>query len=277
MLQHMSRTATRAAVAAAVFGTFVIPAGRAAAQAAGADFTWRGAVSPAGWVRVKNLNGAMRVEAASGNEVEVTATKRARRGGDTSYVHITTQRVGPDGQDVLICALWGENARCDERGYHSHSDSDDEDDRRGNVSVDFVVRLPKGTKVAVSTVNGAVRVDGATAEVRASTVNGGIDATSSGGPVTASSVNGDVNVRMGALGTEPLHYATVNGSITVEIPGQLDADVEMTTVNGSLSSDYPMTLDGRINPRHLRATIGKGGRQLRFTTVNGSVRLVKRG
>ena len=82
---------------------------------------------------------------------------------------------------------------------------------------------------------------------------------------------------MGALGTEPLHYATVSGSITVEIRGQLDADVEMTTVNGSLSSDYPMTLDGRINPRHLRATIGKGGRQLRFTTVNGSVRLVKRG
>ena len=90
-------------------------------------------------------------------------------------------------------------------------------------------------------------------------------------------VNGDVDVRMGSAGSDDLRYSTVNGSITVAIPGALDADVEMTTVNGGLSSDYPMTVQGRMNPRHIRATIGKGGRQLTFRTVNGSVRLVKRG
>jgi DUF4097 and DUF4098 domain-containing protein YvlB len=108
-------------------------------------------------------------------------------------------------------------------------------------------------------------------------VNGEIEAVSAGGPVVASTVNGSINARMGTLGgSESLRYATVNGSITVEVPTALDADLEMRTVNGRLSSDYPMTVEGRIDPRHLRATIGRGGRRLEFTTVNGSVRLVKR-
>ena len=249
-----------------------LPAQLAAQQTGRPDFTWQGTVAPEGWLRVRNVNGQMRVESASGNQVEVVATKRWRR-GNPEDVRIEVQRVGPNDGDVLICALWFENARCDERGYHSESRGRSRDN---DVSVDFVVRLPRGTRVDVSTVNGSVRIDGATSEVSARTVNGGIDAVSSGGPVTASTVNGDVNVRMGNVGSEDLKYSTVNGSITVEVPGALDADVEMSTVNGGLSSDYPMLVQGRMNPRHMRATIGKGGRQISFRTVNGSVRLVKR-
>jgi len=249
------------------------PPAAAAQETGSSDFNWRGEVAPGGWLRVRNVNGQMRVEAAPGNQIEVTATKRWRR-GDPEDVRIEVKRVGANDGDVLICALWNENSSCDERGYHGNSSGRN---RNNDVSVDFVVKLPKGTKVDVSTVNGSVRIEGATAAVRAGTVNGGINAVSSGGPVTAATVNGDVNVRMGSTGaSEDLHYATVNGSITVEVPGALDADVEMTTVNGGLSSDYPMTVQGRVNPRHLRATIGKGGRQLKFTTVNGNVRLVKR-
>jgi hypothetical protein len=51
----------------------------------------------------------------------------------------------------------------------------------------------------------------------------------------------------------------------------------MTTVNGSLEADYPLTMQGRISPRRIRATIGQGGRRMEFKTVNGNVRLVKRG
>jgi len=204
--------------------------------------------------------------------VEVVATKRWRR-GNPEDVRIEVKRVGPNDGDVLICALWFEDSSCDERGYHNQSHGDRHDN---DVSVDFVVKLPKNTRLDVSTVNGSVRIDGATSEVSARTVNGGIDAVSTGGPVEATTVNGDVNVRMGNVGSDDLRYSTVNGSITVEVPGALDADVEMSTVNGGLSSDYPMTVQGKLNPRHMRATIGKGGRQISFKTVNGSVRLVKR-
>jgi hypothetical protein len=270
-MSHVSlvRRALPLALAAAVA---YVPTQLAAQQQTGNPFTWTGTVAPQGWLRVRNVNGQMRVEAASGNQVEVVATKRWRR-GNPDDVRIEVKRVGPNDGDVLICALWFEDSSCDEQGYHnkSHGDRNDND-----VSVDFVVKLPKSTRLDVSTVNGSVRIDGATSEVAARTVNGGIDAVSSGGPVEATTVNGDVNVRMGNSGSEDLRYSTVNGSITVEVPGALDADVEMSTVNGGLSSDYPMTVQGKLNPRHMRATIGKGGRQISFKTVNGSVRLVKR-
>jgi hypothetical protein len=242
-----------------------------AQASSGPDFTWQGQIAPEGWLRIKNLNGPIRVEESTSGKAEVTATKSWRR-GDPKDVRFEVKKVGPNQQDVLICALWYEDSYCDERGYHS----DDHGRNSGDVSVEFVVRLPKGTRVDVGTVNGSLNVSGATSEVRASTVNGGIDATTSGGPVTASTVNGSVVARMGAVGTENLHFTTVNGSVTVELPAALDADLDLSTVNGRLTSDYPMTVEGRIDPRHMRATIGKGGRQLKVSTVNGSVRLIKR-
>lgn len=237
------------------------------------DFSWDGRITNGHWLYVRNLNGSIRVERATGDRAEVTAVKRWRR-GDPEEVRIETRRLGGDDGDAIICAFWVENATCDEDGYRSRDEY-----RRGNhnndTSVEFTIKLPAGVRLGVSTVNGGVTVNGATSEVRASTVNGRVSAMSSGGPVNASTVNGDIDVRMRELGTGDLEYSTVNGSIEIEVPSNLDADVDMRTVNGSLSADFPITLQGRVNPRRMRATIGKGGRRLRLETVNGSVELRK--
>jgi hypothetical protein len=34
---------------------------------------------------------------------------------------------------------------------------------------------------------------------------------------------------------------------------------------------------GRLDPHHLRARLGRGGRRVRLTTVNGNVELRRRG
>ena len=191
-------------------------------------------------------------------------------------MHFETKKFGPSEESVVICALWGERSECDEDGYRTRNNRGDNwRGRDKDTSVEFTVRLPAGVRLGVSTVNGRVSVAGATSEVRASTVNGGVDAVSSGGPVNASTVNGDIDVRMRELGTGDLEYSTVNGSIEIEVPANLDADIDMRTVNGSLSADFPITLQGRLNPRRMRATIGKGGRRLRLETVNGSVEIRK--
>lgn len=261
---------TSIALAIALVGT--APTVRAQGSA---DFSWDGRLAPGRTLYVRSINGPIRVERATGNKAEVTAVKRARR-DDPNEVKITVKRVGGDDGDVVICALWDEDAQCDERGYRSEH-HEGWRGRSNDTEVRFTVRLPEGVNIQASTVNGDVRVGGATARVIASTVNGGVEALSSGGPVRASTVNGDVDVRMGRLGDsdEDLRYSTVNGSIRVEVPTPFDADVEMSTVNGSLSADFPITLQGRMNPRHIRATIGRGGRLVRFTTVNGSVELRK--
>jgi DUF4097 and DUF4098 domain-containing protein YvlB len=237
------------------------------------DFSWEGRIAPGRWLYVRNLNGPIRVEKASGDKAEVTGVKRWRR-GDPDRVRIEVQKGNSSG-DVIICAFFTEDASCDEDGYRSHSRDNRERSNNNDVSVEFTIRLPEGVKLGVSTVNGGLRVSGATSEVRAETVNGRVEATSSGGPVRAGTVNGDVDVRMRELGQGDLEFSTVNGSVSVEVPGNLDAEIDMRTVNGSLSADFPITLSGRVNPRHLHATIGKGGRRIKFETVNGSVELRK--
>ena len=238
------------------------------------DFRWEGAVASGKWIKLQNINGDVEVMPASGNRVEVTAIKRNRR-GDTDDVRIEVKRYGTNEENVFICAIWGE-ATCDENGYNSPKRRRGHDDDN-DTEVEFTVRVPRGVNVDVGTVNGSVDVRGATGEVNASSVNGGVEAISDGGPVTASTVNGSIRASMRSLGSGELEFSTVNGSITVELPEELNADLRMTTVNGTLSSrDFPLTVSGRFSPQNLRATIGKGGTRLSFTTVNGNVEIRKR-
>jgi hypothetical protein len=212
------------------------------------------------------------VRASTSDRVEIVATKSWRR-GDPRLVRIESRK-SPDGS-ILVCAFWTENATCSENGYRSNSEGRNRDN---DVAVDFEVRLPKGVNIGAWSVNGEVSVDGATGEVEAGSVNGSVDATSAGGPVQASSVNGSVHARMGRLtGTDDLDFSTVNGSVIAEFSEDIDANIELSTVNGRFQTDWPVTITGRVDPRHLRATLGKGGRRVRLSTVNGNVELRKRG
>lgn len=233
-------------------------------------FTWSGRVPSGRWIRVRNLSGRIEVTASTSDRVEVTATKRWRE-SDPGSVRFEVHKSGGGDDDVTICALWTDRTECDEDGYEARNV------RNNDVSVDFRVAVPAGVKIGISSINGAVSVEGATSEVEATSVNGEVSATSSGGPVNASTTNGRVIARIGRFeGRDDLTFSTVNGSVIAEFTGDLDAEVELSTVNGRFQSDYPVTVSGRLDPRHLRARIGRGGRRVRLTTVNGNVELRRR-
>lgn len=234
---------------------------------------WRGELGAGRTVYLRNINGAVRIEAGTGNTVEVQAVKRWRR-GDPDEVRIEARMAGSGNGDVIICALWGERAACDESGYNSNRDRRTSS-RNDDVSVQFTVRVPANARVDASTVNGELVIGGVNGSIEASTVNGDVEALSNAGRVRASTVNGSILVRTTVPESDDLEYSTVNGSVTLELPASTNADVHLSTVNGRISTDFPMTLDGNINPRRIRATIGNGGPRLRVSTVNGSVRLRK--
>lgn len=237
-------------------------------------FTWEGRIREGRWIMVRNVNGPVEVTRGTSDKVEVTASRHTKR-GDPDFVRFEVQKFGANGEDVLICALWGENSTCDERGYRGRGDG-----RRRNtneVSVEFRVRVPKGVKVAVHSINGEVTVDGVDSEVDAGTINGGVLVRSAGGPVNASTMNGSVRAVMGRFPVNTdLTFSSVNGTVIAEFSDDLNADVELSTVNGRFLTDFPVTISGRIDPRRLRATLGKGGPRVRLTTVNGNVELRKR-
>jgi len=96
--------------------------------------------------------------------------------------------------------------------------------------------------------------------------------------VNANTVNGTVRARVGRVdGSEDMSFTTVNGNVIAEFIGDVSADVDLTTVNGSLRTDFAITMTGRLDPKHLRAHIGKaGGPRIQLSTVNGSVELRRR-
>src|SRR5437588_11740371 len=91
---------------------------RSAVQAQGKDFNWDGRIQAGRWLYVRNLNGSVRVERASGDRAEVTAVKRWRR-GNPEEVRVEVKKSGAGDGDVIICAFWNDRATCDEEGYHS--------------------------------------------------------------------------------------------------------------------------------------------------------------
>jgi hypothetical protein len=236
-------------------------------------FNWNGKVAAGRWIRIKNLSGPITVQPTSGDNVEVVATKRYRR-GDPSIVRFTANTYG---ENVVICALWGDNSSCDERSYRTHGDRTDRR-RTNDVVVEFKVLVPRGVNVSAQTVSGAVSIDGMTAEVDAGTVSGQVDVATSGGRVNASNVNGNVRARLGRIDTDgDMQFETVNGNVIVDFNGDFGGDVDLATVNGSLNTNFEMTISGRLDPKHLRAHIGKpGGPRLKLETVNGSVELRRR-
>jgi len=96
--------------------------------------------------------------------------------------------------------------------------------------------------------------------------------------VNAQNVNGNVRARLGRVDSDgDMKFETVNGSVIVEFNGDFGGDVDLETVNGSLNTNFEMTVSGRLDPKHLRAHIGKpGGPRLKLETVNGSVELRRR-
>ena len=236
-------------------------------------FTWSGRIPEGRWIQIRNLNGTIEVEPGTTDKVEVVASRHTRR-GNPEFVRFEVQKYGTNDQDILVCALWGENSTCNDLSYRSRGD------RRGRdneIFVEFRVRVPKGVKIATYSVNGEVRVDGATSEVDAESTNGSIYVSSSGGPVNARTTNGGIRAVMGKFDLKSdLRFESTNGTVIAEFADDLNAEVDLSTTNGRFLTDFPVTISGRIDPRRLRATLGKGGPRIHLSTTNGNVELRKR-
>jgi hypothetical protein len=248
---------------------------------------WDGRVESGHWMNVFNVNGSVDFAPSPDNMVHLLAEKRSN-GRDKDDIHY---EVVQSGGNVTICAIWNDNSRCEDGGSESLH-RNDRNETHSNVRI--TVQVPRsvrigahsvngavtvrdvGTEVKANTVNGGVRVRNATGPVRATTVNGGVDVNTTAGPVTAETVNGNVDARMASLqGDDDMTFKTVNGSVSIYVPARFDAKFRFDTVHGGIDSDFPMTLSGRWGPRHASGTIGNGGRDIRASSVNGSIELRK--
>jgi hypothetical protein len=231
------------------------------------EFRWKGPVAPGGALEIKGVNGAIRAEAAPGNEVEIVALKRGRK----SSPRDVQVKVVPHAGGLTVCAVYptsgfGPANEC-QPGPGGRMN-----DRNNDVSVEFTVRVPAGLGLVARTVNGSVKAAGLRGRVEVHTVNGSVTLATEGS-AEAETVNGSIDAALGRTDwKDAASFQTVNGSITLALPREASTAVEAKTVNGRIAVDFDLA-GARTTRRELSGTIGAGGRKLALATVNGGIRL----
>lgn len=229
------------------------------------EFHWKGKLAAENVVTIKNVNGNIDAEPATGDEVEVTAEKSGPH-ADEVKIEVVQQSDG-----VMICAIypgWFTSNHCNE--WHSSNSHDN------NTKVHFTVKVPENIRFHAENVNGNITAQHLGRFVHASTVNGSVRVSTKSW-AEVSSVNGSIDASMGSADwSGALKARSVNGSITLELPADTNTDVSFASVNGKLESDFPLTVSGKLGSHMMAGKIGNGGRELKVETVNGSVHLKRR-
>ncbi len=147
-----------------------------------------------------------------------------------------------------------------------------------DAQVDFEIRIPRDVSLVARTVNGRVDAIDLHSDVKVSTVNGAIE-VSTAGFASAATVNGGIEAHLGRADWDGrLGFSTVSGSIEISLPTEANTEVLVTTLTGSIHSDFPLEIEsiGDVwSGRRAHGTLGQGGRNLRVSTLNGSVSLLR--
>src|SRR5262245_13196951 len=241
---------------------------------------------------IRNINGFLHVTAGEGPNVEISIHKTIRARGDADKaeaerdVRLDFAEHAPRVEAIVrdrrnhVC---GEDTRSDrdwDRVYY-------------DVRFDCTIRVPRDVQLRLCTINGGdLTVDGTRGDFDVDNVNGRIDMTGVAGSGHAHTVNGGVTVRFTTNPSAPSSFKTVNGNVDVYFQDGLSADLRMKTMNGGLFTDFdaqPLpgvapTSGERRNGRFVyraneftRVRVGRGGPEITFETLNGSVRAIRAG
>jgi hypothetical protein len=160
---------------------------------------------------------------------------------------------------------------------------------RYHVAFDFDVRVPRGTRLRLCTVNGgAVHVVGTAGDFEIDNVNGGITLTGVRGSGRAVTVNGAVSAEFAENPKAAASFKSVNGDLDVIFQPKLSADLLMKTFNGGLFTDFdvtplpvPASAAERRNgmsvyhgSRFTGFRVGRGGPEITLDAFNGDIRVV---
>lgn len=261
-------------------------------------FVWSARLDDGRSLTIKNIVGGITVTQATGDRVEVRAEKRMRGRGDPSDISFDVQE---SSSGATICTVYRGESACDEgsfsntrfsvrytvampRGLRLHASTGNGDLSVESAGSDVELHTGNGGirigetegRVTAATGNGDLEVGGARGPVRASTGNGRIFVATAAGPVSANTGNGDIDVSMQSLtASGDMEFRSGSGAVRVTLPADFNGDVDASTGNGELRTDFAIRLVGRLDPQHMRGTIGNGGRMLRLSTGNGRLEIRK--
>jgi DUF4097 and DUF4098 domain-containing protein YvlB len=240
-----------------------------------------------GTLTLRNVNGAVNLDAWDRNEVRIEAEKEVKADSDADARKIMDQvkidvqasahglRVDtktPQRDSGILDWLSGSHANVVVK-YRVHLPRQAAVDA-GSVNGPVVLNGTRGQAKLAST-NGAVQALGVNGNLVLETTNGQIKATAVTGTVKADTTNGAIDLQFAAVPRAgDLDLSTTNGGVTVKLPRSAGVSVDAATSNGGVHSDFQVS-GGTPGKHRLSGDINGGGGKLRIRTTNGGVHLVE--
>ncbi|MEO8126668.1 MAG: hypothetical protein ABJF23_30135 [Bryobacteraceae bacterium] len=236
---------------------------------------------------IDDVNGAIDVVAYSGSEVQVTVNEYWKADDATKMQEGRREVTLDMSQQGNVVRLYVDGPfRC--RGGCDHQSR-----RTGyRASFDFQVKVPADAELELKTVNGGhIKAENSNGNFVVSNVNGGIELLEMAGSGQATTVNGGVTVTFRENPRAPSSFKSVNGELAVSFRPDLAADFLCKTFNGGVYTDF----EAALRPMQMAETekhgtrnvyrsnrfnsirIGAGGPEHKFDTLNGNIRIIKRG
>lgn len=246
-------------------------------------------------IEIDNVNGSIQVEAWNGPDIQADIEKTLRA-DDADRAEAAKREVKLDvsqaGGDVKLYVDGPFRCHCDDGGFRSRNNMNEWRHRGYRVDFDYRISVPAGTKLYLSTINhGSIKVANTAGDFDVENVNGGIEMLEIAGSGRVHAINGRVNVLFARNPERESSFGSLNGGVDIAFQPDLNADARVKTMNGGIYTDFPVTYlpvvaatpqrrDGKFVYRSNEFTgvrIGRGGPELKFDTLNGSIRIIKRG
>jgi hypothetical protein len=235
---------------------------------------------------VDNISGFVHVTGYSGAQVQVSVNRQ--NGADSSAALAEAKRdVRLDmSQQGNFVRLYADGPFRNRDGVNYRGD-----DYYGyRVIFDYEIQVPYDTELILKTINdGDIVVKKVSGDFSVNGLNGGIEMEEISGSGSVHTLNGPVKVAFTRNPAKPSSFHSLNGSVDVYFQPGLNADLDFHTLNGGIYSDFDVTtrpveasVSGpngngrflyRVDNRNMAARAGSGGPQLKFDTLNGSIRL----
>lgn len=137
-----------------------------------------------------------------------------------------------------------------------------------NIAGDAYIKAVSGD-IEVSAIKGSVEVKAVSGDIKLLDVSGAQT-------VNAESVSGNITYTGAIKEGGRYEIKTHSGDVRMSIPAGSAFDLEANTFSGDIDSEFEITVVGKISPREIRGTVGKGGATLILKTFSGNVDLKKK-
>jgi DUF4097 and DUF4098 domain-containing protein YvlB len=222
-----------------------------------------------GELSLSNISGDIVVTRANGGEatIEIVKTARARTADEArellGLVNVTvTERAG----------------RAEVRTVYPQGDEMRRNNRRNvNVSVNYTVSAPAGTRLTINSISGTIRVSDIKGDVSANSISGTVRVANGGRIAAAKSVSGDVEI-IDTQTDGAIEVQSISGGVTLRKVSARRIDVG--SVSGAVTVQD--TQCDRVEAHSISGsvefggTLAKGGRY-ELNSHSGDVRVVLSG